>query len=331
MNPQLIFIFSLPRSGSTWLQRIISSHPEVATCAEPWLLLPVISATKAHYSIQPYEHDLCLMGIEDALSSTHSDKHWKETYFSGVNAMAHKIYAELADGKPFFLDKTPRYALICEEIMQAFPEAKFIFLWRHPFSIVSSIQQTWSKSDWTMPRYHIDLYDGLFNLISTCNKYKENIFSVQYEEIALNPERELKALFSYLELDFDISFTENAKSNNIQGVMGDPNQFINNGGLANTDYDSACTQFCSNKFRKRWLTKYIKFIGPERLSFMGYDFSEALDIINKTKPKCYGFKNWLNNSLFYIQSRLLFYLEKNNLGREAIHHRYLKSLSKTKI
>lgn len=35
-----LFLFSLPRSGSTLRQRVIATYPEVATSSELWLLLP---------------------------------------------------------------------------------------------------------------------------------------------------------------------------------------------------------------------------------------------------------------------------------------------------
>ena len=35
-----VFIFSLPGSGSTLLQRILISHPKVPSSSEPWMLLP---------------------------------------------------------------------------------------------------------------------------------------------------------------------------------------------------------------------------------------------------------------------------------------------------
>ena len=35
-----IFLFSLPRSGSTLLQRVLMSHKDIASVAEPWLMLP---------------------------------------------------------------------------------------------------------------------------------------------------------------------------------------------------------------------------------------------------------------------------------------------------
>src|SRR2546427_380355 len=41
-----LFLFSLPRAGSTLVQRVLASHPEISTTAEPWLLLPQLYATR---------------------------------------------------------------------------------------------------------------------------------------------------------------------------------------------------------------------------------------------------------------------------------------------
>ena len=38
-NLRLVFLLSLPRSGSTLLQRLLAAHPQVHTVAEPWLML----------------------------------------------------------------------------------------------------------------------------------------------------------------------------------------------------------------------------------------------------------------------------------------------------
>ena len=43
------------------------------------------------------------------------------------------------DGERYFLDKTPRYHLVVDEIMELFPDAKFIFLWRHPLAMAASV------------------------------------------------------------------------------------------------------------------------------------------------------------------------------------------------
>ncbi|MFV1990599.1 MAG: sulfotransferase, partial [Acidimicrobiales bacterium] len=40
------FLLSLPRSGSTLLQRLLGAHSMVATVAEPWLLIPPLYALR---------------------------------------------------------------------------------------------------------------------------------------------------------------------------------------------------------------------------------------------------------------------------------------------
>ncbi|MFW6066259.1 MAG: sulfotransferase, partial [Planctomycetota bacterium] len=39
-----LILFSLPRSGSTLLQRMLSLHGRIASTAEPWLLIPQLYA-----------------------------------------------------------------------------------------------------------------------------------------------------------------------------------------------------------------------------------------------------------------------------------------------
>jgi len=52
--PQPIFLLSLPRSGSTLVQRVLAAHEEVATAPEPWLLLPQVYATRERGILAEY-------------------------------------------------------------------------------------------------------------------------------------------------------------------------------------------------------------------------------------------------------------------------------------
>ena len=42
-----IFIVSFPRSGSTLLQRILSTSSDIATAPEPWVALPIAYMMKS--------------------------------------------------------------------------------------------------------------------------------------------------------------------------------------------------------------------------------------------------------------------------------------------
>ena len=130
LNP--IFIFSLPRSGSTLLQKIITSSNLVSSTSEPWLLLPLIYQEKKEGLISIYSHkksNIALAEIKNKVSNY--DKLLADFVIS--------IYSELSDDKSiYFLDKTPRYYLIIDDIVRIFPKAKFIFLFRNPLSQLTS-------------------------------------------------------------------------------------------------------------------------------------------------------------------------------------------------
>jgi len=312
MTPKLIFIFSLPRSGSTWLQRIISTHPDIATTSEPWLLLPLLSPIKDKFGIQPYEHELCLIGISEALSKENNINEWKKCYLEGVRLMAYKIYSDLSCQHKFFLDKTPRYSLICEEIIETFPDAKFIFLWRHPFSIILSIYKTWSNNNWTFPNYYIDLYEGFSNMINVSQRYKDKVLNMQYEKLATHPEQSITELLSYLGLEYNVTaLINNGLNKRVQGRMGDPNQYRSDGGVANHDWQKAGIEFCTSKFRRVWLINYLNFIGRERLDSIGYDITKSKQLITHMKIKNLGLHEYYQELLFKTKRAIFLKLYAN--------------------
>jgi hypothetical protein len=60
-----IFLLSLPRSGSTLVQRVLAAHDGVATAAEPWILLPQIYALRTEGAYAEYGHALATRAIGD--------------------------------------------------------------------------------------------------------------------------------------------------------------------------------------------------------------------------------------------------------------------------
>ena len=41
-----LFLLSLPRAGSTVVQRVLAAHEGIATASEPWVLLPQLYARR---------------------------------------------------------------------------------------------------------------------------------------------------------------------------------------------------------------------------------------------------------------------------------------------
>lgn len=103
----------------------------------------------------------------------------------------------------YFLDKTPRYNLVAEEIMQTFREAKYILLWRNPLAIIASVVETFGKGKW-IPHYHmVDLYEGLFRLLEFQERYRDRIHIVRFEDLLTSPQESLTNICRHLDITFN--------------------------------------------------------------------------------------------------------------------------------
>jgi hypothetical protein len=127
LGENLIFLVSLPRSGSTLLQRILANHPDVHRTTEPWVMLHPLYALKQQGISAEYESDLARRALGEFLDATPGGE---ETYVDALRAMASVLYGSALQptGKQFFLDKTPRYFYILPELLRVFPKARFVLL-----------------------------------------------------------------------------------------------------------------------------------------------------------------------------------------------------------
>lgn len=117
-----VFLLSLPRAGSTLLQRLLLMSGKCATLGEPSLLLRFLGEGPAMTRKATYWESLVETAAADMRRAWPG---YDAAYRAGVRDLMLGIYDGLADGKEWFLDKTPRYTLIAEEILATFPDAKF--------------------------------------------------------------------------------------------------------------------------------------------------------------------------------------------------------------
>ena len=268
-----IFIFSLPRSGSTLLQRALASHPKIATTAEPWLLIPQIGIFASDGIFTWANHSFTRTAIEDFCRALPGGLC---AYNRHLRKFILNLYREVSpETATHFVDKTPRYHMISKEILSLFgEEAHYIFLWRHPLSIVASIVESWHHGRWNLSSFEIDLFGGLENLVSTYAKNQNRAYSVNYEAIVQFNHNEWGKVFSAINLDMPDNFMKNYTTTKINGIMGDCN--AKKQPLINKNSISKWLLTFNNPLRKRWARKYIDWIGSERLQIMGYDKDEII-------------------------------------------------------
>lgn len=277
-----IFLFSLPRSGSTLLQRILVGNKIISSVSEPWLLLPYFYTLKKSGIYSEYANRHLVTAIQDLCDEMPEGI---KDYRSEIRKFTLNVYQKIAgEDKTYFLDKTPRYYLIIDEIIETFPNAKFVFLWRNPLSIVSSIIDTWGNGKWMLYRSKIDIYKGIDNMVNAFKKYEEKVYSVNYEKLVTKDHEELKGLFDYLDITFNQDALEKFDNVNLKGQLGDKNGIKNYKSIENTPIDKWKNQM-SHYIRKIWCRKYLRWIGKDRLEIMGYSYETLNQELNETKTK----------------------------------------------
>jgi hypothetical protein len=267
-----IFIFSAPRSGSTLVQRVIASHVGVATVSEPWILLPYGYTLRPYGVSAEYQHGSLVRAVEDFCKELPRED---EDYLAEMRRFVLRLYEKAAGADArFFIDKTPPYCLISNEIMRLFPEGKFVFLWRNPLSIVASIIETWKG--WHPTLFRSDLFIGLPRLVSAYESHSTEAHSVRFEDLVSGDPKRWLALTDYLELEFEPRSLTRFAEVKLNGRMGDPTGVKRYSSLT-SEPTGKWKETLANPLRKEWCRRYLRFLGDERLAVMGYDRRTLLD------------------------------------------------------
>ena len=111
--------------------------------------------------------------------------------------------ASASGDERYFLDKTPRYALAVGELFRAFPDARFVFLWRHPLAMVASILETWGLGRWNLHYFKADVFDGVARLVAASRAHGERCVALRYEDLVREPEKQSKLLTTVVTRDHE--------------------------------------------------------------------------------------------------------------------------------
>lgn len=197
-----VFIFSLPRAGSTLLQKILMSHERIASISEPWILLPFLYSRKKDGVKTEYGHKTAYTGIGNLVESLPNGE---ADFFRALRYSLLEIYSEICSSdETYFLDKTPRYYLIIPLIKKLFPVAKFIFLFRNPVSILASFIEAFNNNTLKrMDHFARDLYEGPRLIADGYRKLEQESILVKYEDLVTRPENTVTEIFDYLGLRLD--------------------------------------------------------------------------------------------------------------------------------
>ncbi len=197
---QPVFIMSPVRSGSTLLRMMMNAHPRLHS-----------------------PHELHIRRLEVGYGSKLSQKAMSALDLERGD-LEHLLWDRVMhrelvkSGKDFIVEKTPSNAFVYQRIRDCWPDARFVFLLRHPVSIA----QSWHEGDPDKRTYDEAAADALryMKAVDKARKGTTGGYTVRYEEITADPEKEMRGLCAFLGIDFEPAMLDYGRKDDSQVVKG---------------------------------------------------------------------------------------------------------------
>jgi LPS sulfotransferase NodH len=216
-----VFILSAPRSGSTLLRAILGSHSRLYAPPEiPLLHLGVRAETEwIRVSLQALQ-----------LTSEEVDHLLWDRLLGDVLTRS---------GKQTIVIKTPSNVLAWPRIAQCWPDARYIFLLRHPAAAVASAHAAWNE------RWHPGESGTYAEAVTKALRYLEQVeaarqalpgLSVRYEDLTREPEATVTGLCGFLGVPFEPAMLDYGQfaSSRFRPGLGDASAKIRSGRIQPT-------------------------------------------------------------------------------------------------
>jgi len=189
-----IFVLGLPRSGTTLVDRIISSHSQVDSLGESNALAFAVMHASADDK-DPATDKLDLVNRSANMNFSRLARHYTRSTES------------LCPHTARLVDKTPLNFLYIGLIHLAMPGAKIIHLRRHPVDSCYAMYKTLFRMGYPFTYSLEDVgryYIAYHQLMDHWRKLIPGAFlDVDYEELVFNQEAETRRILEYLELDWE--------------------------------------------------------------------------------------------------------------------------------
>lgn len=200
-----IFVLGMPRSGTTLVDRILSSHSRVTSMGEIQDMARAVKGVTGTTSKAMLDAEL----VEASASIDFAEVGRRYLYNVGQRL-------DLSD---FSLDKMPLNFFYVGYILNALPAAKVVCVRRHPVDNCLSNYRQLFALDFSYYNYHYDLkttaqYYALFDQLMAHWRdiFSDRFYEIEYEALVANPEPVVRALCDYVGIEFETACLEFYKS-----------------------------------------------------------------------------------------------------------------------
>ena len=206
-----VFVICTLRSGSTLLRVLLDSHSQIRSPHELHLRYVSVGFDQKWSERSMAELGLDTRGAEYLL--------W--------DRLLHRELA--ASGKRIIADKTPNNVFIVDRLREGWPEARFIYLLRHPGAIARS-RQAYQGEPTGADDKNAELIRRYCEALQDARQAYDG-HTVRYEDLTADPERELRAICSFLGVPFEAGMLDYGRQDHgrYKSGLGDWNEKIKSG------------------------------------------------------------------------------------------------------
>jgi len=200
-----VFVVGMPRSGTTLIQGILCNTgiyfpmPETHFFDRATYGLPGKNLSKKNRAR--------IQRILSKKSGIKIDLEFPDYLTTGKDIFEHLIEHFNPDGRNTLLEKTPRHVFFYSQILEYYPDAKFICMIREPKNVVSSQLINSPKQDKSIVRLSF-LYNKIAAAILKIRN-SNNVFLIKYEDLTTETASILKNTCKFLDIPYDFKLVEN--------------------------------------------------------------------------------------------------------------------------
>ncbi len=197
-STQPVFIISLPRSGTTLLEQMLSAHPEIDTVGENTLLSMLIDTQSYMPPLGEAVYPLRLR---------------KKGTFLTAEAIAHEyanyLYNKKGPQTGRILNKSLSLRFFVGLLYKVFPNARFIHIHRAPLDCLLSCLSTNFTGNTQPYSYDLEELGRHYNDHQKLMRYWESVIpaeswkNISYEDLVSAPEQHLKDILEFLNIDWN--------------------------------------------------------------------------------------------------------------------------------
>lgn len=215
-----IFIVGCPRSGTTLLQQMLDAHPDIAIAPETFFIRHFWLQRERYGDLEndanyhrlirdivkiPEFKEMGLNATEFSHASSNIDRKYPSVFQLLLGQFAQKRQVKIVG------EKTPNHLLYMPTIQKFFPLARFIHIVRDPRAVVNS----WQKVPWTTgsPGGDAEVWRRYMSTARLCSDtVKSSLFTLHYEDLVLAPEKNIRDLCLFLNIEFSSSMLNHAEN-----------------------------------------------------------------------------------------------------------------------